>query len=73
MNINKTAQFSKVLESEESSVEEKYQAIFELRTINSEEAVARLKAGFEALNSAKGSRSCLLLHEVCYALGQIDL
>ncbi|CAD8127484.1 unnamed protein product [Paramecium sonneborni] len=65
-------QFYEIIINEISTVDQIYSAIFELRTINNMEAIQLLKQGFNYLNKVE-NKSCLLLHEIAYALGQADL
>jgi hypothetical protein len=64
--------FYSVLVDPASPVEDKYLAIFELKQIASPDAVLALKKAFDVLN-AHPLRSCLLLHEIAYAFGQLPL
>ncbi|CAK67228.1 unnamed protein product (macronuclear) [Paramecium tetraurelia] len=64
--------FYEIIINANSTVDQIYTAIFELRTINNQEAVELLKQGFHHLNKVE-NKSCLLLHEIAYALGQADL
>lgn len=60
--------FYEIIINATSTVDQIYTAIFELRTINNKEAIELLKQGFYHLNKVE-NKSCLLLHEIAYALG----
>ena len=65
---NNTLKYFHSLVNHDSQVEDRYVAVFELKTIGSPEAVELLVQAF--LDLAKFENpSCLILHEIAYALG----
>ena len=67
MEVKLEEQYYQQLVNQEEKIGIRYQAVFQLKNINNEEAIKKLIAAYPYL-----ADSVLLSHEVLYALGQVD-